>query len=199
MTHLVTEDIGAYYQHYPRVAAVVTAHHEGRDNAMAVAWHTPISFKPPLYGVAIATKRFTYRLIVESREFGVNFLSFDQVELIAKVGANSGRDVDKFQQFKIAKRKPLKTGVPVLTAAYTAYECRLVDDREYGDHRLLVGEVVAVHMRRELFDDAQVLDLAQVNPALYLGDERYLPVSGGNTRYLDRKDFGVTDSAGKKA
>jgi flavin reductase (DIM6/NTAB) family NADH-FMN oxidoreductase RutF len=191
MTRVVTEDIGAYYQHYPRVAAVITAHHEGRDNAMAAAWHTPISFKPPLYGVAIASKRFTYHMVVESREFGVNFLPFDQVELIAKVGVNSGRDVDKFQRFKITKKKPLKTKVPVLTVAYAAYECRLVDDREYGDHRLLVGEVVAVHLRREVFDAAQVLDLAQVSPALYLGDERYLPVSGGGTRQLEREDFGV--------
>jgi flavin reductase (DIM6/NTAB) family NADH-FMN oxidoreductase RutF len=191
MTRDVTGDTGSYYQHYPRVAVVITAHHQGRDNAMAAAWHTPISFTPPLFGVVIAAKRFTYNMVMESREFGINFIPFSEVELIARMGANSGRDVDKFRQFKIEKQEPLKTQVPVLTAAYAAYECCLVDDREYGDHRLLVGEIVAVHRRREAFDDLEVLDLARVSPALYLGDERYLPVSGDGARKLERRDFGV--------
>ena len=49
----------------------------------------------------------------------------------------------------VATEKPLKTAVPILGAAYAAYECKLVDDREYGDHRWLVGEVVAVHLLEE--------------------------------------------------
>ena len=80
MDKVITEDIGALYQHYPRVAVVVTAQAKGRDNAMAVAWHTCISFKPPLYGVSIAPKRFTYQLIADSKEFGVNFLPFAEAE-----------------------------------------------------------------------------------------------------------------------
>ncbi len=63
MDKVITEDIGAFSQHYPKVAAIVTAQASGRDNAMAVAWHTSISFKPPLYGVTISPKRFTYQLI----------------------------------------------------------------------------------------------------------------------------------------
>ncbi len=190
MAKVITEDIGAYYHHYPRVAAIVTAQAKGRQNAMAVAWHTSISFEPPLYGIAVAPKRFTYQLIVESGEFGVNFLPFDKAELVASVGGSGGGVVDKFSHFDIAKDKPVKTQVPILKDAYAAYECRLVDDRLYGDHRLLVGEIVAVHALKEAFTPEETLDLARVSPILYLGNERYLTVLREIVKHLDRKVYG---------
>ena len=177
MDKVITEDIGAFSQHYPKVAVIVTAQAGGRANAMAAAWHTSISFKPPLYGVAISPKRFTYQLIAESKEFGVNFLPFAKAELIASVGGSKGYEIDKFQMFNIARDKPVKTAVPILKAAYAAYECKLVDDRGYGDHRWLVGEIVAVHLLREALTPEETLDLEKVSPILYLGHELYLTTS----------------------
>ena len=190
MAKVISEDIGAYSHHYPRVATIVTAQAKGKENAMAVAWHTSISFKPPLYGVAISPKRFTYQLIADSKEFGVNFLPFEAAELVASVGGSKGAEVDKFRRFNIAKEKPVRTAVPILKAAYAAYECQLVDDRVYGDHRLLVGEIVAVHLLKEVFTPEETLDLAKISPVLYLGNERYLTVSQETTRHLDRMVYG---------
>jgi flavin reductase (DIM6/NTAB) family NADH-FMN oxidoreductase RutF len=190
MAKVISEDIGAYYHHYPRVATIVTAQAKGRENAMAVAWHTSISFSPPLYGISVSPKRFTYQLIVDSKEFGVNFLPFEQAELVASVGGSKGEETDKFHQFDIAKEKPVKTAVPILTAAYAAYECKLIDDRLYGDHRLLVGEIVVVHLLNEAFAPEGTLDLAKVSPVLYLGSERYATVSTETIKYLDREVYG---------
>jgi flavin reductase (DIM6/NTAB) family NADH-FMN oxidoreductase RutF len=190
MAKIVGEGIGAYYHHYPRVAAIVTAHSQGRENAMALAWHAPISFDPPLYGISLSAKRFTYKLMAESKEFGVNFLPFEEAELVAAVGGSKGEEVDKFRQFNIAKEKPAKTQVPILKAAYAAYECRVVDDRLYGDHRLVVGEIVAVHLLKEAFGAEETLELAKVSPTLYLGSERYVTASREAIKYLDREVYG---------
>lgn len=190
MAKVVSEDIGAFYHHYPRVAAIVTAQAKGKGNAMALAWHTPISFAPPLYGIALSAKRFTYKLIAESKEFGVNFLPFEEAGLVAAVGGSSGEKIDKFRQFNIALEKPVKTQVPILKAAYAAYECKVVDDRLYNDHRLVVGEILAVHLLREAFSPEETLDLAKVSPTLYLGSERYLTVSSEAIKYLDREVYG---------
>ncbi|GAI55696.1 unnamed protein product, partial [marine sediment metagenome] len=167
MAKVITEDIGAYYHHYPRVAAIVTAQAKGRQNAMAVAWHTSLSFSPPLYAISLSPKRFTYQLIVASEEFGVNFLPFSQAGLVASVGGSKGEEIDKFRQFDIAQDKPVKTQVPILKDAYAAYECQLIDNKGYGDHRLLVGEIVAVHSLREAFAPEETLDLAEVSPVFY--------------------------------
>ena len=190
MPKIVTGDIGRFYHHYPRTVCVVTARSAGKSNAMAVAWHTSISFSPPLYGVAISPKRFTYQLIAASKEFGVNFLPFAAAEMVAAIGGSSGRECDKFRKFKITRDKPVKTGVPILRNAYAAYECRLVDDRGYGDHQLLVGEVVAVHMTPEAFTADGTLKLDRASPVLYLGNELYVTTSGETVKSLDRNVYG---------
>lgn len=157
---------------------------------MAVAWHAPISLKPPLYGVSISPKRFTYQLIADSKEFGINFLPFKAAELVASVGGSKGSEVDKFQRFNIAKNKPVRTAVPILEDAYAAYECQLVDDRSYGDHRWLVGEIVAVHWLEEVFTPDEVIDLDKVSSILYLGNELYVTTSKDTIKSLDRKVYG---------
>jgi flavin reductase (DIM6/NTAB) family NADH-FMN oxidoreductase RutF len=159
---------------------------------MAVAWHTSISFKPPIYGVSISPRRFTYQLIVESREFGVNFLPLESASLIASVGGSSGQEIDKFQKFNIARISPVKTSVPILEKAYAAYECKLIDDKGYGDHQWLVGEIVAVHLIEEDFTTEGTINLDNLSPALYIGDEYYLTTDKDTARRFDRKVYGVS-------
>jgi len=190
MTRINTEDVGEFYQHYPKVAAVLTVNARGNKNAMAAAWHSAISFKPPLYGVSVAPKRFTYQLILECKEFGINFVPFEAAELVASVGGSGGSGIDKFSKFSIAVEKPLKTNVPILKDAYAAYECKLVDNKTYGDHVWIVGEIVAVHFTDDVFMSRGTLDLDKLNPALYLGAELYMTTKGESLRLLDRETYG---------
>lgn len=190
MTKARIEKAGQFYYHYPRLAVIVTAHARGRDNAMAVAWHSSISIEPPLYGISLSPRRFTYELILESKEFGVNFISFEAAELLASVGGSRGAEVDKFERFHITKEKPLKTAVPVLADAYACYECKLADHQTYGDHVWVVGEIVATHFSEEAFTAEGTLDIARINPVLYLGTELYLTTLKDSVHRLDRQIYG---------
>jgi flavin reductase (DIM6/NTAB) family NADH-FMN oxidoreductase RutF len=183
------EGAGNFHHHNPRVPTIVTAHAGGRDNAMAASWHGSISFKPPIIGVAIAPRRFTYQLILEGKEFGLNFLPLEKVELIAALGGSKGSEVDKFQKFGIKKVKPLKTSVPILEDAYAAYECKLIDHRTYGDHEWVVGEVLATHFEEGAFTDEGIPDLERVAPVLYLGADLYATAAKYSIRILNRKAY----------
>lgn len=185
----VASEVGRFFHHYPHLAVVVTARSKDKENAMTAVWHCPLSYSPPLYGVAISPLRLTYRLIMESREFGVNFMPADQAEVIASVGAAKGEEVDKFAVFNISRHSPAKISAPLLAEAYASYECRLVDHRTYGDHTLFVGEVVAVHAKPDAFTSQEVLDLQQVLPALYLGDDIYFSADRQSQRRLDRQHY----------
>lgn len=189
MAKVVREGIGNFCHHYPKIAAVITAQSGGKRNAMTAAWHTSLSVAPPLYAVSISTKRFTYRMIADSGQFGVNFLPFAAAELIASIGANSGSSMDKFRQFRIKTEEPVKTSVPILKAAYCTYECKLIDDREYGDHRLMVGRIVAVHFLKGAFTSEEVLDLDRFGPALYMGHELYITAAKEPMKHLEREIY----------
>lgn len=190
MTKKYLEGAGKFSYHYPQLAVVVTSYSKGKSNAMAVAWHSPISVKPPLYGISITPGRSTYRLIMDSGEFGVNFVSLERAELIASVGGCKGKDTDKFLVFDIAQYKGQKTSVPILNDAYLAFECKLKVNTVYGDHEWLVGEILGTHIDVDAFNEEGVLDVARINPALYLSGEMYVTTSEETLKRLDRKEYG---------
>ena len=186
MSRVITEDIGKFGQHYPKQVVIVTGSAEGRDDAMTAAWHTSISLRPPIYGVAVTSKRFTYQLIRQSREFGVNFIPLEKASVAAATGGTSGQQMDKFEKLGIKREKSSKTTVPILQDAYAAYECRLLDSRPYGDHIWIVGEIVAVHFLEEAFTAAGVRDMGKVKPLLYLGSDTYASVDENSVSFVKR-------------
>jgi len=190
MAKVSMEGAGQFSYQYPRLVVIVTSQARGKENAMTVAWHSPISIRPPLYGIAVTPQRSSYELILEGKEFGVNFLPFEKAELIASVGGSRGKEIDKFERFHIPKEKALKTAVPLLKDAYLAYECRLIDHKAYGDHEWLVGEILATHILEEAFTSQGVLDVARSNPALYLSGEFYITTRRETLQHLDRRVYG---------
>lgn len=179
---------GGRFQHcYPSLVAMVTAHAGGKDNVMPAAWNLPLSYDPPLYGVSISPDRFTHALISEAREFAVGFLPLDHAQLIAATGGVSGREVDKFQQLAIGRRRATKVAAPLLTDAYVSYECTVVGQHPCGDHDLFVGEIVAVHIAAGALTDQGALDVQRVRPALYMGADLYLTADSHTLISLDRR------------
>ena len=183
---ITSEEPGPFFQHRPVVATIVTAHSKGKDNALAIGLHTLISHNPPICGIAVMPEKFSYQLISESKEFGVNFLSFEDVKLVCAVGSSTGREIDKFQKFNIAKDKSVRTSVPILKKAYAAYECKLIDDTGYGSHRWLVGDIVAVHWRKEVYTPDNTLDLDKISPIMFMGRNVYLTTAKDSVKNIGR-------------
>lgn len=182
MAKKITEDGGLLGRPYPRSPAVVTVRARGCNNALAVGAYCHISDEPPLYGIAISPKRFSYELIRESGEFGINFFPIECAELILALGDVSGRDVDKFSKFNIAIDKPVKISAPLLADAYVAYECKVVDQMTIGDHEWFVGRILAVHYQEEVFADKMALDLNKISPALYTKRNLFLTADKASLR-----------------
>ena len=186
MVGIISEGLTKFYQQYPRIPIVVTAQARGKRNAMVAARHTAISTTPPTFGVALSFESFTYQLIADSKEFGVNFLPFEEVELVDAIGSSKGREIDKFQKFNIAVGKAVKTAVPILEAAYAAYECKVIDDTGYGRSRWVVGEVVSMQPLKECLAPQGILALDRVSPLLYLGEQYYLTATKETVKYVPR-------------
>jgi flavin reductase (DIM6/NTAB) family NADH-FMN oxidoreductase RutF len=172
----VVTRLASFQYFYPYTVALVGASWEGRANFMSAAWHSPLSFDPPLFGVMISGKRFTHRLIKEAGEFTVNFLGYDQARLAADLGRTSGRDRDKVKDFGVTLAPSRTIGSPIIAQAYAALECRLAEVRTYGDHDLFVGRVQAVQHEERAFDEGGLLRPDGYPPLLYLGSDVYITV-----------------------
>jgi flavin reductase (DIM6/NTAB) family NADH-FMN oxidoreductase RutF len=129
-------------------------------------------------------------MVNESRQFGINFMPHIETKTIASVGGSSGSFTDKFTEFNIAEDSAIKTEVSILREAYAAYECKVVDNRIFGDHAWIIGEIIAVHIASELFQENGIIDLNLLQPALYLGAETYCAADNNSIKVLDRDKFG---------
>jgi len=172
----IIRDLETFQYFYPYTVALVGARAEGRTNFMSCAWHTALSFRPPLFGVLISKKRFSHGLISEAGEFTVNFIAADKALLSARYGRKSGGDMDKLEEYPLRLAPPSVVQTPVIDDAYVCLECRLAEVRTYGDHDLFVGEVLAVHQEEGSFDEEGVLDPGNTRPLCYLGSDVYITV-----------------------
>lgn len=184
--------IGEFYRHSPMAVAVITVHSRGKDNGMAAAWVSPVSFNPPLYGVSIAPKRHTHSMLIDAGEFAVNFLPLGKAEILAQFGGCSGRDEDKFQKFGVKAHKGDIVSAQILDEAYAAYECKLHGKKVFGDHEWIVGEIVCVHRKEGAISEEGILNLSSFSPSLYLGKETYATVDEKSPRFLDRNKLTQT-------
>ncbi|HOI44190.1 MAG TPA: flavin reductase family protein [Candidatus Aminicenantes bacterium] len=173
----ITTSIETFLYFYPCTVALVGARLEDRLNFMSCAWHTALSSNPPLFGVMLAKKRFTHRLISEAREFTVNFIPFESVKLSAQMGRRSGGEIDKIKEFqvRVAPSKVIRS--PIIEEAYVSFECKLIRTEPFGDHDLFVGEILAVHEEPDSFDAAGLLNISKVRPLLYMGCDMYVTVN----------------------
>ncbi|MBT2679551.1 flavin reductase family protein [Bacillus sp. ISL-35] len=162
---------------YPGMVALVTVSHEGEKNIMAAGWHTYISYDPPIYGVAIGRERHTYQLVKEAGTFAINFVPFENAAIIQQVGVYSGSEIDKFEKANILFEQGLSTNSPILSDAYIAYECEIIDRNSYGDHDLFVANIVEFYKDQDQFLENGLPNLKKLSIPLYLGRSQYTSVN----------------------
>lgn len=163
------------YCAFPKLAVLITvANREGHSNIITAAWHTHLSHTPPLYGISIHPKRFSHDMILESKEFVVNFARFNLVDGLHYCGTHSGRDHDKFKECNLTPTKAFKVRAPLIKECYASLECRLYDHKKVGDHTFFIGEVVSVSADKDAFKNGI---LGDVQPIYYMGNNRYTTLS----------------------
>ena len=173
---------GSCYFYYPRLVCVVGVRDEakGTTNFAPVAWTTPLSSDPPLFGVCLSPSTYSHQLVLKTGEFTVNFLTQEHAALAEALGKLSGREADKVKALDLAVEPGEVLSTPSLAVAYVSAECLLLERHHVGDQTLLVGEVQRIHAFPDAFDADGVLRLDRLSPLLYLGSNRYATTTGGS-------------------
>src|SRR3989304_3071222 len=74
---------------------LVTTAWRGNYNVMPAAFVTPISFDPPLIGLAVHPSRHTHDMIKYSEEFALNIPSRELLHHCQYLGSVTGRELNK--------------------------------------------------------------------------------------------------------
>jgi flavin reductase (DIM6/NTAB) family NADH-FMN oxidoreductase RutF len=119
------------------VSVVGTAGADGPVGA-TVSAVTSVSLRPPMLLVSLSLGSRTLAAVERRRAFSVALLRADQQALAEGFARPGG---PRFAG--VAYRELL--GVPVLSDSLAWSVCLVADVRTYGDHSLVIGEVVAAH------------------------------------------------------
>ena len=146
---------------------------EGQPNIIAIAWLMPVSIQPPLVGMSIRPTHHSYGLIQTAGEFVINVAPQEIAQQVLFCGRRSGRNVDKFAATGLTAGRAQRVRPPIIEECIAHLECRIVQDVDAGDHRLVVAEVLAVYTQPGVLDEDGLYDLSRVHPLLHLGRNRF--------------------------
>ncbi|HWI73483.1 MAG TPA: flavin reductase family protein [Baekduia sp.] len=100
---------------------------------------TSVSLDPPLLLVCLRDESRTLAALLAAGHFGVNVLREDQQELAHRFAR---RHPEPF--YGVGHAGGAATGTALLHDALATFECAVHDVADGGDHRIVVGRVLAV-------------------------------------------------------
>lgn len=177
--------LSAFYHYaFPTQAVLVTCNDTQRStNIITIAWHTTISHNPPLYGISVHPKRYSYELICTSKEFIVNFVPYSLAKTAHYCGTHSGRTTNKSQAPGSTLIPATHVHTSFIKEGYAHLECILKQTVPLGDHALLIGEVVATTINDAVFKD-NLLRTEKIHPLYYIGDNSYTTLNSKTKKHF---------------
>ncbi|MEO0068212.1 MAG: flavin reductase family protein [candidate division WOR-3 bacterium] len=153
---------------------LVSSAYKDKNSIITIAWHCPVSIKPPALAIAVGKTRFSAELIARSGEFIVNIPDWKLLEAMLYCGTHSGREVDKFKEAKLTAEKAVKLlKAPKIKECIGAIECAVIDKTEIGDHIIFFGEVVYAEAEEGLFHNG-VWDTETAGLIYHLGGSWFM-------------------------
>lgn len=125
-------------------ALAVTLDKRERPNIIGLSWWMFTSWKPLMIAISVGHERYSHECLEHHKEFVLCFPSEGQEKDAWLCGTKSGRKIDKFQEtnFKPLPSKTVKP--PTISGATVAYECKIVNQVDTGDHTVYISDVTSI-------------------------------------------------------
>ena len=154
----------------PTPAALISCVAPGhRPNIITLGECYMLALEPLVVGISIRPRRYSHRLISESREFVVNFPTADLAAAVDYCGMASGADVDKFAASGLTPEPADVVAAPLIRECPLNLECRVRDVLKMGSHDVFVGDVVATHVEDWALDESGQLDPVRARAIAFIG------------------------------
>jgi len=140
---------------YPLPAVMVSVgDREGNTNIITIAWTGTICTNPAMLYISVRPERHSYHMIRESGEFVVNLTTEALAKATDYCGVRSGRDVDKWKEMKLTRRKATELEfAPIIQECPVNIECKVEEVKELGSHHMFIARVVSVQVDEEYIDE----------------------------------------------
>lgn len=141
------------------IAWVVSQDAQGVLNAAPFSFFNAFSGKPPVVGIGIGNRqpgqaKDSRANILETGEFVVNLVAEWNAEAMNVTGIDFDPNVDELAQAGLTPVPSTLVKPPRIAESPVAMECGLMQIVDLGDSGLVLGRVLAMHVRDEFVLDA---------------------------------------------
>ena len=133
---------------------------DGSRNLAPYSFFNLFNYKPPIIGFSSTGAKHSLRNAQETGEFVWNLATRELAEKMNATSAHVAYGVDEFELAGLTPRASSKVAVPRVAESPVHFECKVTEIVHLKDHRgvpapawLVLGEVVAVHIRKSLIKD----------------------------------------------
>lgn len=193
MTHIALASLSTMQKYWlitgsvgPRPIALVTSlSRDGLCNAAPYSAFNYMGEDPPLFAIAVdhygseshrpGEMKDTLKNIVEREEFVVNMVDDAIVERAVLCGSDFPAHVSEPEAVGLALAPSTAIGVPRVSEAPVAWECRLYKVLEFSKQRSIVfGEIVGMYIHEDLLDAEKLrIRIDRFEPVGRLGGPNY--------------------------
>ncbi|MEU5365110.1 flavin reductase family protein [Streptomyces sp. NPDC005925] len=157
------------------IAWTSTVGSDGVLNLAPFSFFTVVSAEPPMLSLTIEAApdgepKDTLRNIRATGQLVVNLVSDDLADRMSRTSPDYAADVDEFQVAGVTPAASVKVRPPRVAEAGISMECALHTVLTPGSDALVIAEVVAFHVARELFTPGSGhIDLGRLRPLGRIG------------------------------
>ena len=126
----------------PGPVVLITTARGARANVMTMSWHMMVEFEPPQVACVVSSADYSFAALRAMGECVIAIPSRKLATTVVKVGNSSGRDINKFAAFGLAKLPAARVKAPLLADCFANLECKVVDTRLVNKYNLFILQVV---------------------------------------------------------
>lgn len=153
------------------VPAVLVSCGDAEDNynIIAVSWTGTLCSRPPMTYVSLRPATHSYHILEEKKEFVINLIPEDMLEVMDWCGRFSGRDVNKWQEKGLTPIKGETVKAPLIKECPVNIECKIVEIKVLGSHTMFMAEVTAVRADEAYVKEGRI-DLSSFRTVANVGN-----------------------------
>lgn len=146
---------------------ITTVGKDGSINAAPYSWFSIVDYNPPRVLFSTNVKRDTYRNVLETKEFVLNFPSVDLLKQIWITSKHFPYGVSELEKANLTVFPSEKVKPPRIKECKAHIECKVLWIKPIGSSCLILGEIISLSVDEKIEQFGTKDRLIRLNPPLY--------------------------------
>lgn len=164
----------------PRAIAWVSSQStDGNLNLAPFSYFTAVSANPPMVlfcpgkRSADMSDKDTYHNVKATGEFVINFVDANNAEAMNITATEMPARISEFDRAGLTPVASTIISVPRVAESPIQFECKLHQIVDAGDGHIVIGEVVYMHFREDVYKEGNYIDVEAYQPIARLAGANY--------------------------